>query len=432
MANREFTVVRTASWILYDLANTVYAATVAYLFVPAFVRDGNEVRLGVVTTGAMLLAGLLVPILGAICDRTGRARSCLAFATVVCVAAMSQLSVAPHQEWRTLMFLSVAHVAFQSALVCYNALLPSVASVARSGLVSGIGTGVGYLGTILTLAVLVPVLTARGLDCDAVIDAAALLFLLAALPCLLMVRDRRFERARPMTVLAARASLTSLVRTIRRLPEQRPLMLFLLGNFCLLDVLNTAVIYFGFVAKDGFTDLLAAGELSLFGHPFATIQGFVGAVGLILNALALVFGVFLGYVTDRYSAIGTMRVAGWVLVIGIVGGACTVGRSVEGFLSTMVLCGAFGLAGLFTAGRKVVVELAPVARRGEFFGLYGMTAKLSVVGNLTFMMVHAAAGLTVALLSQLVAAVAGLMFLHAVRMPEAEPIPIETGTEVLS
>ncbi len=85
----------------------------------------------------------------------------------------------------------------------------------------------------------------------------------------------------------------------------------------------------------------------------------------------------------------------------------------------MVTFGAFGLAGIWTAGRKVVVQLAPRERSGEYFGLYGLTTKLSVVGNLTFMLVLSAAGLRVALLVQIVPAVIGLLLLHAVRIPTA-------------
>ena len=400
---------------MYDLANTVYAACIVYVFIPHFARDDNRVWIGVATTGSMLLSGLLVPIIGAFCDRTGRARTLLATMTVACVAAMACLSVEPQHEARTLVCLAIAHLTFQSAIVCYNALLPSVAGNDRVGRVSGLGTAVGYGGTILTLAVLVPVLSDYGKD--TVIDAAALLFLLAALPCLLLVRDRRFERAQPMSWQAAKASWASLLESARSMRRERNLLIFLLGNFCVLDVLNTALLYFGDITRSGFQAAAADGRLELAGHRFADVDAFVLVVGLVLNVLAMLFAFVQGVLCDRISALRVMRWSAGAIAVALIGGALTLGRSAEAFVLTLVVFGAFGLAGLWTAGRKVVVQLAPVERHGELFGLYGLTTKLSVLGNLTFMVLVTHVGLRVALLAQLVPALAGIVLLRAVRIP---------------
>ena len=73
----------TGSWILYDLANTVYAATVTYLLVPEITDGGNRftTAVGATQTASMILAGLLVPVLGGICDRTGNTRFYLVVST---------------------------------------------------------------------------------------------------------------------------------------------------------------------------------------------------------------------------------------------------------------------------------------------------------------------------------------------------------------
>ena len=46
MRNRLMSVVRVGSWSLYDLANTVYAATIVYLFVPQFLANTADNGLG--------------------------------------------------------------------------------------------------------------------------------------------------------------------------------------------------------------------------------------------------------------------------------------------------------------------------------------------------------------------------------------------------
>jgi len=47
-------------------------------------------------------------------------------------------------------------------------------------------------------------------------------------------------------------------------------------------------------------------------------------------------------------------------------------------MARMELLGAFGLTGIWTAGRKIVVQLAPPDRVGQYCGLYGITVTLSV------------------------------------------------------
>ncbi|MFN7672155.1 MAG: hypothetical protein ACK5S5_17065, partial [Planctomycetota bacterium] len=62
---------RAAAWVLYDLANTVYAATVTFLFTPyAKQALGGDLRgVGLVQFASMALAGLLVPVFGALLDQ---------------------------------------------------------------------------------------------------------------------------------------------------------------------------------------------------------------------------------------------------------------------------------------------------------------------------------------------------------------------------
>ena len=54
------------------------------------------------------------------------------------------------------------------------------------------------------------------------------------------------------------------------------------------------------------------------------------------------------------------------------------------FRLVVVTAGAFAISGIWTAGRKVLLELAPKDRVGEYFGLYGLTTKISVVASLLF------------------------------------------------
>lgn len=406
---------RAAAWVLYDLANTVYAAVLTFVFTPWFTARFGATSLGATQTVSMILAGCAVPVLGALIDRTGRTRGYLVVGTLACIAALSAWGLGGGQAWLLLLFL-IGNIAYNLSLLFYNALLPSVASDRRAGLVSGIGVGVGYLGTVLVL-VAVPPGAAGG---EGRFLVAGAMFLVFALPCLLLVRERRAVRPPAPGSRVVRDSVAALLATLRSLPRHRSLLFFLLANFCLVDVLNTAILFFADFTEAVFRDAHRAGELSLLGMSFAAgpdgIAAFLRVMGLSLNLLALLFGVVLGAFTDR-APLGVLRLSAIALLLALVGGVAFGGHSPLGYLLTLVVLGALGLAGVWTAGRKVVVLLAPRDRIGEFFGLYGITVKLSVLGSTVYGVLADAAGPRPAMLAQGVQLILGLLLLAMVRLP---------------
>ncbi|MBK8097724.1 MAG: MFS transporter [Planctomycetes bacterium] len=404
---------KAAAWVVYDLANTVYAATLTFLFTPWFADQFDRQSLGITQTISMALAAILVPVLGALTDKTVKTRGYLTIATLACIAAMAGMGLCSGQA-AILGCFFVANITYNLGLLFYNALLPSVASDERAGLVSGIGTGVGYFGTILVLVTLLPLDIPQGQR----FVAAAAMFLLFALPCMALVKDRRPPAPGP-TGATVHDAARSLLATLRELPHHRSLLCFLLANFCLVDVLNTAILFFADFTQTAFAEQAARGELAVFGLAFTganATRDFVQLAGLCLNVLALLFGVLLGLFTDKHP-LAVMRLSAIALLCGLLGGAAFGGSSPLGYLLTLVMLGALGLSGIWTAGRKVIVLLAPRERIGEFFGLYGITVKLSVVGSTVYGWLADTAGCKPALLAQGIPIVIGLVLLTAVRLP---------------
>jgi len=413
---------RAAAWALYDTASTIYVATATFLFTPYFTnRFEDRTSIGVVQTVALLLTATLTPFAGALCDRTGRARGYLAFATAANVLALGAFGFGGAKAGLLTAFF-VANVAYNLAMTFYLALLTSVAPRSRAGLIGGIAVGCGYLGTVLVLvsaAILDPKTQAA---VEPLFLWAAAAFLVLALPCLLLVRDRRELTLSGRGALQAAAA--QLGSTLRELPRHRALLWFLLGNFCLQDVVNTAHAFFADFVKTVFDPPYRAGTLTLFGHGFLpTAESpdggmirFYVLLGLLLNAVALLAGFLLSLVTDRRPLL-VLRLAGLALFGGLCGGALFGGGDTTLFFCTLVVLGAFGLAGIWTAGRKLVVLLAPPERVGEYFGLYGITVKLSVLGSTVYGVVADAFGPKAALLSQSVQLVLGLLLLALVKLP---------------
>ncbi|MCK5944848.1 MAG: MFS transporter, partial [Planctomycetes bacterium] len=238
---------RVGSWVLYDLANTIYIATVTFVFTP-YAREvlGSLRGHGVTNFLSMVAAALLVPFFGALVDTTGRTSRYLWITTGLCVAALAGWHLDWGGGWLLLCFFA-ANLCYNLALLFYNALLTSVAAPEHAGRVSGLGVGIGYLGTILVLMTLLLLDTTE----RQFFLIAASMFAVLALPCLLFVRERRTPaRASGSTAAILREANGRLLETLRGLPRHRPLMWFLLGNFFLVDVLNTAVLYFADFTKD--------------------------------------------------------------------------------------------------------------------------------------------------------------------------------------
>ena len=392
----------TSSWIVYDLANTVYSATVTYLLMTHLDKTfsyGSSIA-GTVQMIAMICAGVASPLFACLADNTGKTHVYCAVTTFLCIVAMSGFAVFADAQAPLLACFFFATVFYQAALVFYNALLPSVATERRMGLISGLGVGLGYLGTVFTLLVAVSVQKAYGLPAAFWVATAG--FLVGALPMMLLVRERRPIRKQPFTWPLAGRQFGELLRTLRDLPKRRALMWFLIGNFFAVDVLNTAILFFAAFCIRSFDGAIKAGTLVLAGQTITNVVTFKMISGLAVTLSAFVCGILMGWLTDRIGARRAFGLAIASLAAALVGAAAFAGGSATLFLIVMCGFGGVGLAGIWTAGRKILIELVPRELVGRYFGLYGVTNKVSVIGCAVFGLLMDTLGPRVALASLVV------------------------------
>src|SRR5690606_1661769 len=107
----------------------------------------------------------------------------------------------------------LANAAYQAGVQFYDALLPEVTTPANRGRISGLGVGVGYVGSYIAVALgfLVP---ADNRPLLFTLLGAA--FLLLALPCFVFVRERGNRRPRPVFAWAAiRQSVHETIAALR-------------------------------------------------------------------------------------------------------------------------------------------------------------------------------------------------------------------------
>ena len=362
------------SWVLYDLANTIFSMGIVSAYFSLWVRDQvgplrADSVYGVITAISMGLIFIASPILGAMTDRARRRMPFLVTSTLICVAFTALL--ARGGFYATAVCFVIANVAYQAGLQFYDAMLPEVSHEGNRGRISGIGVGVGYLGSYVAI----------GLGMDAVLGSddkpflfttIALFFLLFALPCFLFVKERGNPNPREVFSLRMlRESTRETLRTIRSGREYPGLVRFLVGRIFYTDPINTVIA------------IMMLYTINVAEHTGLTHdQGEETGKLIMMTAItfAVIGGFVWGWLVDR---LGPKRTLNYVLYLWI--GVFLLAAAVGIFglpLPTLyvVACAAgVGLGGVWAADRPYMLRLTPPSRIGEFYGLYGMVGRFSAV-----------------------------------------------------
>jgi UMF1 family MFS transporter len=393
----------TASWATYDLANTVFALGVSSLYfpqwltsqagsLPGWLSDGGsaDLALAAAINVAMVVVIVLGPWIGARSDHRGRRMGYLIAATVMAVVPTSLL--AGVGVTASLVLFSLALIGFNLGSVVYDALLPDVSTPDTVGRVSGIGIGVGYLGSFVAVIVgalllvrtdhlgsfLVAATVSEVSGFPAVFRTIAVLFGLFALPTFLFVRERPRSR-RPGPPPALRASLRRLLEAWRRARGYRGVTRFLVGRFLYTDAVNTLI--------GGFLTIFVIEELDF--TP-AEVQGLLAVA--IVGAIG--GGIGGGRAVDRVGPRRLLHVvlATWMVAIafGVVAGIVDIGP----LAWALGALGGVALGATWAADRVYMQRISPPRHLGEFYGLYATVGRFAtVLGPLLWGLLVTVAGL---------------------------------------
>ena len=383
---------KTGSWIFYDFANTIFSAVVLTAFFPLYITQKTQSNwpLGVASTASMILAGLAVPLLGILSDATGKTKRYLVMATLITCFSMAALSMFVHPAFLIFIFL-IAAFFYHASLVFYNSLLPVVSEPSNQGWISGLGTGLGYLGVVISVPIAHAVSESFGMRW--VFSATACLFFLFSLPLFFWVPERTVENPVSFRWSLFGSQWHKLISLLKTLPSQPHVLLFFGGHFFIADALNSMIIWFMVYAREIFNP----GQNALM------------ALLIQVNLAAFGFGLFAGWITDRIGSLQTLVLCSISLII------CTIllmaAPDFQTFKLSTLIFGTFAIAGIWTSGRKVVIGFAPQELVGEYFGIYGLTTKLSVIGSLSFSLLADIQGFRQALWVLLFPAAAGCAML---------------------
>ena len=389
------------AWGMYDLANTIFSALFVTFFFPFFIKQflgGNEFQIGLVFGLSMLAVAIIVPLIGAWSDAAGRRMPFIIFFTIIC-CLFTWLVGGVSLKW-ALSAGFLANFSYHAALTTYNALLPKIANKRDIGNVSGIGTGMGYLGTLISLAIAAILLSRLGWETSegarAIFSATAIMFFVFSLFTFFGLR----EKAAPIhfrgVISHIRSSFKAVSHTLTHLSRHRSFLFFLLAMFCFADAIHAVIV---------FLFLFARQQIHL------SVQAFM--VVYAIQSLGAVAGSFIaGKLVDIHGPKRVLQWAGiaWLAVIGVLYFV----NNLTMFIIAGVLGGA-ALGTVWTAQRPKLIEMVEHAKVGQFFGFLELADKFSgVLGPIIFGALARFVSYQAALISVMVFFALGLFFLHKV------------------
>lgn len=388
------------AWGVYDLANTAFSALFVTFFFPFYIKHflgGNELHISLVFGLSMLFVGIIVPVIGALSDRIGkRMPFVIAFTIICCVFTWLVIYV---DLFAALVFGFFANFFYHAALTTYNAIIPQIAKRKEYGLVSGIGVGMGYFGTLLSLGMAAIILNKLGWETiagiKATFPATALFFLIIAGYTFFNLKDKK-TRTKNNLAHDIKISFKNVWSVISNIKKHKGLIPMLLAMFMFVNAI-TAVIVFLF--------LYGRSEIGL------SVQNFIWVY--VLFSITAAFGSFaFGKITDLIGPKKALMLSGFLWIITIF--ALLLVKS----LPTFIIAGAIGgiaLGAVWTSMRPLLISLSPKKHLGQFFGFLELADKFSgVLGPIVFGLLVVAHSYTAGLISLLVFFIAGMIILRMV------------------
>ncbi|MDQ5873595.1 MAG: MFS transporter, partial [Acidobacteriota bacterium] len=369
-------VLERGSWALYDFANTIFSMNIATLFFPVWIvveRGASATALSLATSAASVVVLFAAPLLGTRSDLSRRRKPWVLGLTLACVAATALLGpiAGSRPDASSVLLLlaayAVANLAYQLALPFYNAMMPELVPPAEHGRLSGLGTALGYVGSIAGVLLVTPIVSGKwtfgGLaGRQAAFLPTAALFLLFSLPLFFFCHDHvprpRSERPR-VRFREIAAKVAEAFRETKKYPGLRRL---LLASYLYQDALGTAIAFMAIYAVK-VLGLAKGEEAKLF---------------VALTVPAVIGSYLAGFASDRFGPRRTLVLVLWGWVAGLL--AIALAPTLGAFWAAGALLG-FVFGGIWSVERPLLLTLVPDAEAGRFFGLLVLSARAAAIAG---------------------------------------------------
>lgn len=383
-------------WYFYDWANSVFSSSVITVFLGPYLTtvakaaadaDGYVHPLGIpvragsyfayAISASVLLSVLVMPLAGAVADRTGRKKPLMGvFAYIGAAATTGMFFLSGDRYLLGGALLVTANVAYAASVVIYNSFLPQIAEPQERDAVSSRGWAFGYAGgSVVLVANLVLFLqhdafgVSEGMAVRICLASAGLWWGAFTVVPLLRLRERGAPREAGAGASGSLGQgfrqLAETVRDMRRYPLTLAFLLaYLVYNDGVQTVISQASVYG--------SEELGLGQSTL-----------IAAI-LLVQVLAVAGALLLGRLAARYGAQRTVlgSLVAWTVTIGA-GYFLPAGEPAWFF----VLAAAIGmvLGGSQALSRSLFSHMVPRGKEAEYFSVYEVSDRgTSWLGPLMF------------------------------------------------
>ncbi|MEY9978551.1 MFS transporter [Lysinibacillus sp. RC79] len=366
------------SWAFYDFANTIFSSNINTIFFPFYMDEvlgTNEVMQQVASTfisyaNAIASFFLVVfsPLFGVWIDNTGYKKRFIVWFASISIFFTFMMGVLANLQTSTnyagvplSLFLVVASFIiakffFNSSLVFYDSMMGDLGTKEEMPLISGYGVAIGYLGTILGLLVYLYV---GNSDFHRAFIPTAILYLLFSLPLFFINKDTPIpmSQRKPIKFLDG---YKEIVQTFKDMKQYKAIFTFMIAYFFLNDAIATTIAMMAVYAT--------------------TIVGFTSGQFIVLylvSTVSTIIGSFaFGYIT---KAIGAKRAITVVAILMIVALAFAVFATEQWMFWLAGSMFGVSLGSMWVTSRTYIIELSPEEKRGQFFGLFAFSGKVSSI-----------------------------------------------------
>ena len=370
-----------AGWYSYDWAMSAFNTTVVSVFLAPYLTsvaeaaadaDGRIHPLGIsmppgslfgyVVSLSVVLQVVVLPLTGAVADRSGRKRQLLAASTLAgSLSTMALFFVSGGGYLLGSALFIVANIAFGAATVVYYSWLPDLAGPDERDAVSSRGWALGYLGGALLLAANLALYTqyeSLGVTEDQAVriclSSAGVWWAVFAVVSIALLRNRRpADGTAVPTGQALRASTRQLRETLRDMRRYRLTLRFLVAYLLFNDGVQTVITV---SAQFGAEELDLSQTTLVSAILLVQVVAFAGARGM---------GRIAESAGAKRTVLGSLLV--WIAVL-VAAVFLTAGEEVQFYLLAVVI--GFVLGGTQALSRSLFSQLIPAGKEAEYFGFY--------------------------------------------------------------
>lgn len=366
------------SWALYDFANTIFSSNINTIFFPLYMDEalGTDAVMKQVASTYISYANafasfflvLFSPLYGVWIDQTGYKKRYILWFTSISIFFTLMMGVFANVEFPfqffgvpfSLVFVVLSFVIakffFNSSLVFYDTMLADLCKKEEVPLISGFGVAVGYLGTLIGLSVY---FFASDGGFHRTFIPTAILYLIFSLPLFSFIKDRPIPKEERQKIGFLKG-YKEIFKTFKDMKKYKAIFTFMIAYFFLNDAIATTIAMMAVYAT--------------------AIIGFSSEQFIVLYLVSTISSIIGSFIFGNIAkAIGARKSIVMISVIMILALAIAVLATQEWMFWIVGSMFGISLGSMWVTSRTLIIELTPEEKRGQFFGLFAFSGKVSSI-----------------------------------------------------